>query len=1198
MAPHADEPTLMSAEGGSHGRALRSNLVARLEDLTKGVRVRGVTPTGPVTVIDADWMGADALTLTYEDSSGATDREVLYRSNEEDLEWADDGRRWSLDADPALFKLVSEAKRISLAYLFDPYLATETSDIEVLPHQIEAVYADMLPLRPLRFLLADDPGAGKTIMAGLLIKELMVRGDLGRCLIVVPGGLAEQWQDELGEKFGLEFELLSREMVEASRSGNPLLERPLLVARLDMLARNDDLQARLAQTEWDLVVVDEAHKMSASFQGAEVRETKRYRLGRQLERVARHFVLMTATPHNGKPEDFQLFMALLDGDRFAGKFRKGTHSDEPPRDLMRRMVKEELLRFDGTPLFPERVATTAKYPLSDGESELYEQVTEYVRSGMNRAERLRAEGQGGRSAVVGFALTILQRRLASSPLAIWRSIQRRRARLGARLVEVRDMRAALEVTQVPAGYQPDDFGHFERDFEPDDLLGSEVEEVETEILDAATAARTVEELEAEIADLSRLEELAETVYRSGADRKWEELAGLLQNTPEMRDAAGRRHKLIVFTEHRDTLEYLQAKLAGLLGRSAAVVAIHGGVKRDERRKVQDRFTQDAEVTILVATDAAGEGLNLQRAHLMVNYDLPWNPNRIEQRFGRIHRIGQTDTCRLWNLVADGTREGTVFERLLTKLEEQRRALGGKVFDVLGEAFSDRSLRQLLIDAICSEDPVLQRVRMEAVIDGTVGARTQELIDAQSLLSDVLAPERTAGIRDELERARARKLQPGFVRSFFLAALARLGGRAAEREAGRYQVVGVPAALRSWDSANRRGRLLRNYERICFEHDHVSVPGRPVADLLAPGHPLLDAAVGVTLERHGEVLQQGTVLIDPQDWTETPRLLVFLEHEIVDGTTLRDGRRQVVSRRLEYVEITETGDVASAGRDPHIDLRAPDADEQVLLAPLAEADWVIAGLETTALRHAGEHNAPRHLTEVQDRVRWRVGRTLEAVESRLTEEIRYWGAEALRLKDKELAGQSGARLNSALAGRRADEATERLQRRRAELVLQAKLSVRRPRVVGGALVVPAGLVVKLAGTEVPDHAHDTVRTEKLAVAAVLAVERELGRDPVEMAHNNEGYDVETRGDDGRLLFIEVKGRVAGADLFTITNRELNYGLNNAERHILALVRVEEDDTTTVRYLYDPFGGREPAPSAAEYDRRLSWDTYWNLAEAPR
>ena len=231
---------------------------------------------------------------------------------------------------------------------------------------------------------------------------------------------------------------------------------------------------------------------------------------------------------------------------------------------------------------------------------------------------------------------------------------------------------------------------------------------------------------------------------------------------------------------------------------------------------RDRFTQDAEVTILVATDAAGEGLNLQRAHLMVNYDLPWNPNRIEQRFGRIHRIGQSDTCRLWNLVADGTREGQVFERLLSKLEEQRKALGGKVFDVLGEAFSDRSLRQLLIDAITTEDPEVQRLRMEAVIDNTVGGRTQELIEAQSLLTDILPSDRTAGIRDEMERARARKLQPGFVRAFFLDAFEQLGGRAARRETGRFQVAGVPASLRRWDGVSGRGRLLRNYERICFE----------------------------------------------------------------------------------------------------------------------------------------------------------------------------------------------------------------------------------------------------------------------------------------------------------------------------------------------------------------------------------------------
>ncbi len=308
--------------------------------------------------------------------------------------------------------------------------------------------------------------------------------------------MAEQWQDELGEKFGLEFELLTRAMVEATRSGNPLAERPRLIARLDMLARDDDLHNQLDRTDWDLVVVDEAHKMSATFRGEDVEQTKRYRLGRRLEAVARHFLLLSATPHNGKPEDFQLFMALLDGDMFAGKHRRGAHSDKPAKDLMRRRIKEDLLRFDGTRLFPEREATTAQYTLSPAEHDLYEHVTEYVRNGMNRAEQLKKEGDGRRSAVVGFALTILQRRLASSPRAILRSLERRRDRLSARLAEAEQARADTTpagshsiglLGQVPAGYHPSDFD----EFDPDELLASEEEDFEEQIEVEATSAFAV-----------------------------------------------------------------------------------------------------------------------------------------------------------------------------------------------------------------------------------------------------------------------------------------------------------------------------------------------------------------------------------------------------------------------------------------------------------------------------------------------------------------------------------------------------------------------------------------------------------------------------------------------------------------------------------------------------------------------------------
>ncbi|MCQ3809095.1 MAG: DUF3883 domain-containing protein [Acidimicrobiia bacterium] len=1177
--------------------------MGRLEELTKGARVRGVAPIEVVTVIDAEWIGSDAVNLTYEDDSGNVEREIVYRSKESELSLDGEGRPWSFDTDPELFTLVAEAKRISLAHLFDPYLATYTSDVDPLPHQIEAVYKEMLPRRPLRFLLADDPGAGKTIMAGLLIKELIVRGDLDRCLIVVPGGLAEQWQDELGEKFGLEFELLTRAMIEATRSGNPLAERPRLIARLDMLARDEDLQAQLDRTDWDLVVVDEAHKMSATFRGDDVEQTKRYKLGRRLEAVARHFLLMSATPHNGKPEDFQLFMALLDGDMFAGKYRRGAHSDKPAKDLMRRRIKEDLLRFDGTRLFPEREATTAKYTLSPAEHDLYEHVTEYVRNGMNRAEQLKKEGEGRRSAVVGFALTILQRRLASSPRAILRSLERRRDRLSARLaeaVQARDNPALASkdeiemLGQVPEGFRPSDFD----EFDPDELLSSEEEEFEEQIEVEATPARTLAELRAEISDLDGLVQRAQVLYRRGDDRKWDELSNLLQNTPEMLDEHGRTKKLIIFTEHRDTLDYLVEKLGRLRGRTDEVVDIHGGVRREKRRQVQDQFTQDDRVRILVATDAAGEGLNLQRAHLMVNYDLPWNPNRIEQRFGRIHRIGQTEVCRLWNLVAENTREGQVFERLLEKLDEQRKALGGKVFDVLGEAFSDKSLRELLIEAITAEEPAIQQLRMTAVLDATVGDRTRELIQDQSLLSDELSDAVIADIRERMERAQAMRLQPSFIRRFFFGAFDLLNGKVTKREANRCQISRVPQALRNWDIGHGRGRLLPSYERICFEREEISVPGRPIADLVSPGHPLLDTTIGALLERHGSLLQKGSILIDPESTSEVPRVLVFLEHEIVDGTAVNGGHRRVVSKQFEYVEITEDGEVEDAGEHPYLDCRSPDPDELQLLAPLADVDWVRDTLAATALNHAVEHNVPSHVADVEGRIHSQVDRTLEAVRQRLTEEISHWDTRVLRLKDDELAGKPNARINSARARQRSEEAQLRLERREEELARQRKLSPLAPRVVGAAFIVPERLLAKLGGTPPPEHPIDTTRTDRLAVDAVLAAERSLGREPIEMPHNNKGFDIETRNRDGRILTIEVKGRVAGARDFSITRSEIICALNKYDRHILALVEVSEDDTTTVRYLYDPFTGREAEPSPAEYKRTLDWQTYWELAESPR
>ena len=407
-----------------------------LDDIRGGALVSGIAPGTTVQIVSVDWIGDQAVNVVYRDHGGTVSETTLYRDDEHRLEIDATGLPWSFDADGALLRLVTEAHRIRLAHHFDPYLAIHTSLVDPLPHQISAVYGEMLPRQPLRFLLADDPGAGKTIMAGLLMKELIARGDLERCLVVAPGSLVEQWQDELGEKFALEFDILTRDMTETARSGNPFEDRNLLIVRLDVLARNKELQDKLlGSPEWDLIVCDEAHRMSATWFGGDVKYTKRYQAGQKLGCICRHLLLMSATPHNGKEEDFQLFMALLDGDRFEGRFRDGVHYADT-QDMMRRLTKEELLRFDGRPLFPERRAYTVKYDLSPKEAALYAAVTDYVRTEMNRVQRFTG-ADGRKRNTVGFALQILQRRLASSPAAIHQSLKRRRERLENELGEAR-----------------------------------------------------------------------------------------------------------------------------------------------------------------------------------------------------------------------------------------------------------------------------------------------------------------------------------------------------------------------------------------------------------------------------------------------------------------------------------------------------------------------------------------------------------------------------------------------------------------------------------------------------------------------------------------------------------------------------------------------------------------------------------------
>ncbi len=1158
--------------------------MATLETLTFGSLVRGVAPDGPTEVVNVKWFGDSAVELTYKKpTTGIVGTRLLYRDDEASLEVLERGLPWSFDGDGHLFRLVSEAQRIRLAHLFDPLLAVHTSIVDPLPHQITAVYDSMLTRQPLRFLLADDPGAGKTIMAGLLVKELIARGDLERCLVVCPGNLAEQWQDELYRRFQLPFEIMTNDKLEAARTGNWFSETPLAIARLDKLARDVDVQALLRACEggWDLVICDEAHKMSASFFGGEIRYTKRYRLGQMLSTRTRHFLLLTATPHNGKEEDFQLFMALLDGDRFEGRFRDGVHTADVT-DLMRRMVKERLFKFDTTPLFPERRAYAVPYKLSDNEARLYREVTDYVREEFNRAEALQNDKRAG---TIGFALTILQRRLASSPEAIYQSLRRRKERLESRLRELQLLQRGSQVSASLSASVPD---WDEEDLvDLEDAPGEEVAAAEEEILDRATAARTVGELEAEIKSLRRLESLAQTVRSSGKDKKWQELADLLNKLfTNAAKATGelfvpsQHQKLVIFTEYRDTLNYLRQRIVTLLGRQESVVMIHGGIGREERRTIQESFLHDPQVRILLANDAASEGINLQRAHLMVNYDLPWNPNRIEQRFGRIHRIGQTEVCHLWNLIAEETREGDVYHTLLKKLEEARKALGGQVFDVLGQVqFEGKPLRELLLEAIrYGERPEVQARLTRAVSDAFDKTRVQDLLSESALVQDSMDTSQVLKIREEMERAEVRKLQPHYIESFFVEAFRRLGGGVKERESRRYQITHVPAKVRDRDRLIGLGEpVLPRYERITFEKVLISSPGRPPASFVCPGHPLLDATIDLTLERHRGVLRQSSALVDDNDAGDNPRVLLYLEHSIQDGSHTRSGEQRTISKRTLYVGLDADSTVLGQDYAPYLDYRplsnGEPSVEKIVSRP--ECSWINGDLEAKAVEYAVSHLVPAHLEEVRSRKMELLSKTEAAVKERLTKEIAYWDHRAADLLLQEQAGKPNARLNSGEARRRADDLQARLQKRMDEIQRERQLSPLPPVVLGGVLVVPAGLLRKMTGVvSAPPASRDTQAAAARARVAVMEVERGLGFEPVDRESDKLGYDVESRvPGTGKLRFIEVKGRVQGASTVTVTKNEVLTSLNKPDDYILAIVEFQDDGTDHVHYVRKPFR-REP------------------------
>ena len=907
------------------------------------------------------------------------------------------GGRHSFDASPRLFRLAVEALRTHLAHAFDPQFAVSVSQVDPLPHQLDTVYRHLLPLPRIRFLLADDPGAGKTIMAGLLLRELMQREDVARVLVLCPKALTDQWRREMWERFRERFTLVTGDMVSGSFGQNVWVENDRAVASID-LAIQEHILPGLEQSRWDMVIFDEAHKLSAYRYGTrgKIDKTKRYRLAEELADRTKHLLLMTATPHKGDSENFRLLLSLLDNKAFASQagVERALGQDQSPYFLRR--TKEAMKHFDGRPLFLPRHVRTMAYELQPHERQLYDAVTEYVATGLAKAEQI---GEGQRRNVT-LALVVLQRRLASSFQAITRSLERRRDRLTEELQGARSTgRAARRVTAI--GYDPDD----------DDL--EDISAEDEAALSGASAARTPKELEEEIQQLAQLIDLAHATRATGPEQKLVELERAITE----QTVADRSEKLLIFTEHTDTLHYLTQMLRE---RGYRVCNIHGGMKLADRIAAEKEFRGPAQ--FMVATEAAGEGINLQFCKVMINWDLPWNPNRLEQRMGRIHRYGQEFEVNVINLVARDTREGAVMERLLEKLERMTDALGpDHVYDVISSIFeagqvrldhlireaitNRRSMDEILAELDTIESPAALRTVRETMSD----ALATNFIDLSSLLLEE---------RDSKER----RLTPEFVERFFVDGLRHLNGRIAAGKDRDWRIDSVPPAIRREVRAANTGEFGSDGRLITFDKERLR--REPPAELAAPGHPLFDAVLARILEEGRPALASGTVFLDKE--AKAPYLVWLLETAVFNGENEEVHRRLLALRqrgdRFEHITPGVLLDLSPADAVPTI----PEG-----LQAIADSDAAIAS--------ASDLYTAEYLAEVTSEQQRRVSIVEDALQRSVHDNISVLQRQLDRQHEEQTAGKEmGIAIRT--TNEQIDNLTEGLKRRRQSLKRQSVTAI--------------------------------------------------------------------------------------------------------------------------------------------------------------
>jgi SNF2 family DNA or RNA helicase len=1032
-------------------------------------------------------------------------------------------RRVTFAADGERFRLAALADRIQAAAQFDPHFAVGMSQVDPLPHQIDAVYNHMLKSPRIRFLLADDPGAGKTIMAGLLLKELQHRGVVERALVVAPANLTMQWQDEMQMRFGEAFTVIRSEQLKAHPGSAVWTHHPRAVISVD-LAKRKEVTETFAGVKWDLVVVDEAHKMAAYRYGDKIDKTQAYQLGEQLSAQTDHLLLMTATPHRGDPDNFRLLLMLLDPDLFQaneGLQRLLTQSDMP---IFLRRLKEKMVDFENKPLFPPRAVETVRYTLVGKEKELYDAVTEYVVERFQRAEMI-ADERTRRN--VALALMVLQRRLASSLRAIRTSLARRKEKLQQQLQELQTNPTAIKQPTLVTinAFSALSLG----DEEPDDE--EERWAQEDQALGAIVSAQTVREFQIEIDEVSRLCELAraaeEEAEHHDSERKLAELRAVLKNPlDDGRTLWQSGEKLVVFTENRDTLDYLTDRFRAWGFR---VANIYGGMDQETRRQSQAYFKASDGAQIMVATEAAGEGINLQFCRLMVNYDIPWNPNRLEQRMGRIHRYGQRYSVRIFNLVAENTREGEVLDKILTKLEQMRSDLGSdNVYDIIGDLLSAADLAELVQRAIKNRQTLEDiQLAVESKVDANEQRRRMQASLMESLAADVMSAEALDEIYDKVRTANEQRLVPEYIEQFVVRSFRALCGdkgyrsdiQQRKQDPGVWTIETVPHFIRA---AAPKGFSIRpSYPQIIFSKSLQEQYSR--AEFIAPGHPLFDALLLLVQGNYSSMLTEGARFAAS---TAEQGLFWLLEATVKDGTGAIAGQKLIgVHQHLDGT-LAEVDPLALLDAEPlaKVDDGADGSTLPPSIQSLASTSkpveaWckqMVVDPYVAGLREQRQREGNVRETYLQ--------RSLQTLIDVQDAKILSYAVDDKARKHDSHAYDIGLRtLQQTL-----DEYKSRLQHRMEESAKLRAVGADAPRVVGVCAYVEAPTV--LLGAE-----EDTdPNTETCAVEVAMAYERDHGREPASVEMQNLGFDLRSRGAN-EIRYIEVKGR-KGTGLVMLTANE--------------------------------------------------------------